>query len=179
MNAKKIFLLVFFIGVSGLVFYFANAKNSSSLPSPKFIPMEEQKVVGFYDWALIGPTAVQKSMYVDQNNVILIHMWDVNDPNVVEELETLQMIYDEYKTKAQFYFVTKNSQIEVRNFIKNHGFTFPVFFSLSPIPKPMSLDSVPATYLLNKKGRIVIDSKVASNWDDDAFRVVMNDLVKK
>jgi hypothetical protein len=179
MNAKKIFLLVFFIGVSGLVYYFANAKTTSSLPSPKFIPMEEQKVVGFYDWALIGPTAVQKSMYVDQNNVILIHMWDVNDPNVVEELESLQTIYDEYKTKAQFYFVTKNTQIEVRNFIEKYQFTFPVYFSLSRIPKPMEFIFPTSTYLLNKKGRIVVDSKVSTNWDDDAFRVVMDNLIKQ
>ena len=118
-------------------------------------------------------------MFIDKDIVILIHLWDLNDPKAVEELESLQTIYDEYKTKAQFYFVTKNKQVEVRNFIKDNGFTFPVFFSLSPIPKPMSLDSVPATYLLNKKGRIVVDSKVASNWDDDEFRVVMNDLIKK
>ena len=118
-------------------------------------------------------------MFIDKDIVILIHLWDLNDSKVVEELESLQTIYDEYKTKAQFYFVTKNKQVEVRNFIKDNGFTFPVFFSLSPIPKPMSLDSVPATYLLNKKGRIVVDSKVASNWDDDEFRVVMNDLIKK
>ena len=92
MNTKKIFLLVFFIGVSGLVFYFANAKKTSSFPNPKFVPLEEQKVVGFYDWVLIGPTAVEKSMYADQDNVILIHMWDVNDPNVIEELESLQFL---------------------------------------------------------------------------------------
>lgn len=179
MNAKKIFLLVFFIGVSGLVFYFANAKNTSSLPSPKFIPLEEQKVVGFYDWVLIGPSAVEKSMYADQNNVILIHMWDLNNSNTLEELESLQTIYDEYKTKAQFYFVTKNSQLEVRNFIEKHQFTFPVYFSLSRIPKPMEFTTFPSTYLLSKKGRIVVESKVATNWDDDAFRIVMDNLVKK
>lgn len=178
MNAKKIFLLIFFIGVSGLVFYFANGKKSN-LPAPKFIALEEQKVVGFYDWALIGPSGADKNMLVDQNNVILIHMWDVNDANVVEELESLQTIYDEYKTQAQFYFVTKNSQIEVRNFIEKHQFTFPVYFSLSRIPKPMEFSFPSSTYLLNKKGRIIIESKVATNWDDDALRLVLDNLIKK
>ena len=178
MNAKKIFLLVFFIGVSGLVYYYTNAKKTSSLPSPKFIPLEEQKVVGFFDWALIGPSGSRKNMVADEKNVILIHMWDVNDPNVVEELESLQTIYDEFKTSAQFYFVTKNTQIEVRNFIEKHQFTFPVYFSLSRIPKPMEFTFPTSTYLLNKKGRIVVESKEATNWDDDALRLVLNNLVK-
>ena len=179
MKAKKIFLLVFFIGVSGLVYYFTNEEKSSSLPSPKFIPLEEQKVVGVYDWSLIGPSGIQKNMVADEKNTILIHMWDVNDPNVVEELESLQTIYDEFKTKAQFYFVTKNTQIEVRNFIEKHQFTFPVYFSLSRIPKPLEFTFPTSTYLLSKKGRIVVESKVATNWDDDSFRVVMDNLVKK
>lgn len=179
MNTKKIFLLVFFIGVSGLVFYFVNAKKTSSFPNPKFVPLEEQKVVGFYDWVLIGPTAVEKSMYADQDNVILIHMWDVNDPNVIEELESLQAIYDEYKTKAQFYFVTKSSQKEVRSFIEKYDFTFPVYFSLSRIPKPMEFTFPTSTYLLSKKGRIVVESKETTNWNDDAFRAVMENLVKQ
>lgn len=178
MKAKQFFLLAFFVGVSALVFYFTNAKTSN-LPTPKFIPLEQQKVVGFFDWSLIGPSGVEKNMIIDQNNVMLIHMWDVNDANVVEELESLQSIYDDYKTQAQFYFVTKNSQIEVRNFIKKHQFTFPVYFSMSKIPKPMEFDTFPATYLLNKRGRIIVDSKTATYWDDDAFRVVMDNLVKK
>lgn len=175
---KKYIFLTFFIGISAVIFYVSNS-NKSDLPAPKFVPFEKQEIVGFYEWSLIGPSGTTKNMFIDKDIVILIHLWDLNDPKAVEELESLQTIYDEYKTKAQFYFVTKNKQVEVRNFIKDNGFTFPVFFSLSPIPKPMSLDSVPATYLLNKKGRIVVDSKVASNWDDDEFRVVMNDLIKK
>ncbi|MQP25625.1 hypothetical protein GFJ94_11185 [Flavobacterium sp. LMO8] len=178
MNAKKIFLLVFFIGISGLVYYFTNSNSASSLPFPKFVSLDEQNIVSFYDWALIGPSGVSKNMIADEKNVILIHMWDVNDPNVVEELETLQTIYDEYKTKAQFYFVTKNTQIEVRNFIEQHQFTFPVYFSLSRIPKPMEFTFPSSTYLLSKKGRIVVESKVATNWDDDALRLVLNNLVK-
>jgi hypothetical protein len=178
MKAKRIFLLLFFIGISGLVYYFANAKKSN-LPAPKLIPLEEQKVVGFYDWSLIGPNGVEKNMLVDQNNVMLIHMWDVNSPNVVEELELLQVIYDEYKTKAQFYFVTKNTQVEVRNFIDKHQFKFPIYFSLSGIPKPMEFTTFPSTYLLSKRGRIVVESKVATNWDDDALRVVLDNLEKK
>ena len=177
MKAKQIFLGALFIGISALVFYFANSKKSD-LPAPKFIPLEKQGVVGFYDWELIGPSGVQKNMIVDQNNVIFIHMWDINEVKVLEELESLQVIYDEYKTKAQFYFVTKNSQVEVRNFIKQHKFNFPVYFSLSRIPKPMVFTASPTTYLLNKKGRIVVESKVATNWDDDALREIMDNLTK-
>jgi len=178
MKVNKILLLAFFIGISGLVYYFANTKKSN-FPAPKFIPLEEQKVVGFYDWALIGSGGVQKSMYLDRDKVILIHMWDVNDLNAVEELESLQTIYDEYKTQAQFYFVTKNSQIEVRNFIEKYQFTFPVYFSLSRIPKPLEFTFPTSTYLLSKKGRIVLESKVTTNWDDDALRLVLDNLIKK
>ena len=69
--------------------------------------------------------------------------------------------------------------MEVRSFIEKNEFSFPVFFSLSPAPKPIENKVIPSTYVLNKKGRIVVESKVATNWDDDAFRVVMDNLVKQ
>ena len=175
---KKYVFLTFFIGISAVIFYVSNS-NKSDLPAPKFVPFEKQEIVGFYEWSLIGPSGTTKNMFIDKDIVILIHLWDINDPKAVEELESLQTIYDEYKTKAQFYFVTKNTQIEVRNFIEKHQFTFPVYFSLSRIPKPMEFTFPTSTYLLNKKGRIVVDSKVSTNWDDDAFRVVMDNLVKQ
>jgi hypothetical protein len=49
---------------------------------------------------------------------------------------------------------------------------------LSPLPKPLENKIIPSTYVLNKKGRIIVDSKVSANWNSDGFRKVLDELVK-
>lgn len=177
MKKVLILLLLVSIGVTSYVI-FKNDSNSSNLPEPDYIAFEKQQVVSFFEWSLIGPTGKTKNIYIDQGNVMIIHFWDAKNPKSVEELETFQKLYDDYKTKAQFYFVTSNSQPEVRTFIEKNEYSFPVFFSLSPLPKPLENKIIPSTYVLNRKGRIIVDSKVSANWNSDGFRKVLDELVK-
>jgi len=176
---KKVLILLFLVLVSVAVFIFLKScSKSNNLVEPNYIAFEKQQVVNFFEWSLIGPTGKTKNIYIDQGNTMIIHFWDAKDYKSVEELETFQKLYDDYKTKAQFYFVTNNSQPEVRAFIERNQYSFPVFFSLSPLPKPLENKIIPSTYVLNKKGRIIVDSKVSANWNSDNFRKVLDELVK-
>jgi hypothetical protein len=175
---KKIIVSIALIALVSSVFvYFNTTTSDSNLPEPSYVPFEKQAVVGFYDWSLIGPSGDIKNLIADQGNVILIHLWQANDSSV-EELETFQKLFDDYKTKIQFYFVTEDSQIEVRKFLEQHSFTFPVYFSMSPIPAPMQSASKPFTYLLNKKGRIIIAQHDQANWNSSLFRETIQKITK-
>ena len=110
--------------------FFKDYSKVSNLPEPTYIAFEQQQVVPFFDWSLIGPTGKTKNLYIDQGNVMIIHFWDANNPKSVEELEIFQKLYDDYKTKEQFYFVTSNSQVEVRSFIEKNEFSFHVWFKM-------------------------------------------------
>lgn len=178
-HMKKVKIIIFLIAIGVATFiFFKDYSKVSNLPEPTYIAFEQQQVVPFFDWSLIGPTGKTKNLYIDQGNVMIIHFWDANNPKSVEELEIFQKLYDDYKTKAQFYFVTSNTQVEVRSFIEKNKFSFPVFFSLSPAPKPIENKVIPSTYVLNKKGRIVIDTKFSANWNSENFRKVLDELVK-
>ncbi len=175
---KKIIVGIVMIALLSVVFvYFINNTSESNLPEPSYVAFEKQAVVGFYDWSLIGPSGDMKNLIADQGNVILIHLWHANDSSL-EELEAFQKLFDDYKTKIQFYFVTEDSQIEVRKFLEEHSFTFPVYFSLSPIPDPMQSAHKPFTYLLNKKGRIIIAQHDKANWNSSLFRETIQKLTK-
>ena len=163
---KKTLILLFLVVVVVATFVlFKGYSNSSNLPEPNYIEFEKQQVVSFFEWSLIGPTGKTKNIYIDQGNVMIIHFWDAKNSKSVEELETFQKLYDDYKTK-------------VRAFIEKNKYSFPVFFSLSPLPKPLENKIIPSTYVLNKKGRIIVDSKVSANWNSDGFRKVLDELVK-
>lgn len=177
MKKIRIILFVLAVGIASYVF-FNDYSSVSKFPEPSYTPFQDQQIVGFFDWSLIGPSGKDKNMLADQGNVMVLHFWDLTHPNAIEELTTFQKLYDDYKAKAQFYFVTKNSQRDVRQFIEQHQFSFPVFFSLSALPKPLDNDVIPSTYVLNKKGRIIVDSKISANWNSDGFRKVLDELVK-
>lgn len=178
MKKTIIVLLVLAIGVGAFIFFKNNSKESS-FPEPTYVEFEKQQVVAFFDWSLIGPSGKSKNIISDQDNVMVIHFWDVNNKNAQEELELFQTLYDDYKSKAQFYFVTDNSQVEVMDFIKKNKFTFPVYFSLSPAPKPLENKIIPSTYIINRKGRIIVDTKTAANWNSPSVRKVLDQLVKQ
>ena len=90
-----------------------------------------------------------------------------------------------YKTYGEIALLPRVSQnyskefkFKVLKVIEKNKYSFPVFFSLSPLPKPLENKIIPSTYVLNKKGRIIVDSKVSANWNSDGFRKVLDELVK-
>ena len=78
----------------------------------------------------------------------------------------------------QFYFVTEDSQLIVRKFYEEHNFSFPIFYSMSPIPVPMKSDQKPFTYLINKKGRIIVAQSQKANWNSTLFKETLDKILK-
>ena len=176
MKNSKITLILFIV-ISITSFIKCSKANENNLPEASFIPFEKQEVVGYHDWSLVGPSGDQKNLIADQGNVMLIHLWEANGSNL-EELEIFQKVYDEYKTKMQFYFVTEDSQLIVRKFYEEHNFNFPIFYSMSPIPVPMKSDQKPFTYLINKKGRIIVAQSKKANWNSNLFKETLDKILK-
>lgn len=174
-NNKIISILI--VIVAWTSFVKCSNNNDHNLPEASFIPFEKQQVVGYHDWSLVGPLGDQKNLIADQGNVMLIHLWEANESNL-EELEVFQELYNQYKTKMQFYFVIEDSQLIVRKFYEEHNFSFPVFYSMSPIPVPMQSDQKPFTYLINKKGRIIVAQSQKANWNSKLFKETLDKILK-
>lgn len=165
--------------ISQLVVLFVFIACDKEFPEPKVIQFEKQQVVANYDWKIISPNGNSLNFITKYNKTIFIYHWSVNDKNNIASLKKLEDFYNAYKTKIEFIFVTNDSQVDVRNFIESNNFTFPVFFSLSPIPSPMSIEETSKAYLISKKGRIVIENIGDANWNSKQFYSIVEGLIKQ
>lgn len=162
-----------------LIVFLSLISCEKEMQQPKLIEFEKQSVINQYDWELITLSAKTLNFITKSRKVIFIYYWSINDENIKNNLDKLEEFYANYNTKLEFVFVTSDKQDEVRKFLTDNEYTFPVFYSLSPIPKPMSLDATKKAYLINKKGRIVVENQGDANWNSDFFYEVVDGVLKQ
>lgn len=160
-------------------FILTSCDNSTKVPEPKLIPFEDQEVLSSYDFRLIESTGKTINTYANQNKVIFIHYWKPSMENIKEDLDIMQKLYDDYKIKIEFYFITDDTQPKVRSFIEENNLVFPNFYIGGTPPKPLQFENTPRSYLLSKTGRIVIDQQGISNWNSESVRKTIDDLLKQ
>lgn len=151
----------------------------SKFPEPNFIPFEKQEVLSSYDLKLIESTGRTINMYAQRNKVVFIHYWNTKDKDILDDIEIIQKLYDDYKLKVEFYFITDDSQPNVRNFIKKNNLLFPNYFIGSTPLRPLVFNELPKSYLISKTGRIVMNEEGVKNWNSDALRKTIDELLKQ
>lgn len=144
--------------------------------SPSEIPEKEQQLLNDYDWNLIGEDNVI-NLKRSKGKVTLINMWATWCPPCVAEMPSLQSLYDSYGDQVDFYFVTAEEREVVDTFMKNKGYTFPVFLQSFSAPEEIRQSSIPLTVLINKEGKIVIKKTGAADWNSDKTRMIVKQLL--
>lgn len=154
------------------------AFDSSDLPEPTTIQFEKQLPLYSYDWRLIGPSGKAISFVEYMNRNVIINYWSANSPESVEELEQWAKLYEDYKNDVFFIFVTKDSQVDATKLFKEKEYVFPMYYSGGTPLRSMVFDKAPKTYMITKKGRIVVNHTGAANWDSKNFRAFLDELIK-
>lgn len=145
--------------------------------SPGVVEVEERAKVMSYDWKLHGVNTESINFETAKGKVVLINYWATWCPPCIAEMPSLQNLYNDYKDKVVFLFVTTDDDPEINKFMKNKSYYYPIYRSLSEHPKPFVSKTIPATYLINKKGDIIIDKVGAADWDSSKVRETIDELL--
>lgn len=146
--------------------------------SPSVVKAEARQKVQSYDWKLHGVNTTSTNFSSAKNKVVLINYWATWCPPCIAEMPSLQKLYDVYKEDVVFLFVTTDDDPELFKFMEDKGYTFPVYRSVSDYPKPFIASGIPATYLLDKEGNIVIDKVGAADWHTASVRETIDALLE-
>lgn len=145
--------------------------------SPGLVEVEERNQVASYDWKLHGVNVESINFNTAKNKVVLINYWATWCPPCIAEMPSLQKLYNDYKDEVVFLFVTTDDDPELHKFMKDKSYYFPIYRSLSELPKPFINNPIPQTYLVDKKGSIIIDKTNAANWNSDKVRETIDALL--
>jgi len=135
--------------------------------------------VTFEDWELKdldGNTLNFKDL---ENRVVFLNFWATWCPPCIAELPSIQDLHDDYKDKIAFVLISSEKLEVVKSFKDKKGYNLNSFTPLSAYPSYFNISSIPRTFLIDKKGKIVIDKSGAANWNSETVRQQIDELILK
>tara|TARA_R110002051_G_scaffold139976_1_gene212771 strand:- start:11123 stop:11683 length:561 start_codon:yes stop_codon:yes gene_type:complete len=147
--------------------------------SADMIKEEVQAPIGTYNWKLIDLENQNFDFQKQEKKVVLVNFWATWCPSCVAEMPSMQKLYNDYKGKVVFMFVTSDDREKVTAFMRKQGYDFPVFYRLSQAPKMLRSKVVPTTYIINKNGRIVVAETGAADWNSNQTRDLLDSLLQE
>ena len=142
--------------------------------SPSIIKEDKRETMDSYNWRLQDLEGVQINFNESKDKVVLINFWATWCPPCIAEMPSLHKLYDDYKDKVDFYFVS-NEEVDVLNkFLAENNYSFNIHIPTTQYPKAFDVSSIPRTFLIDKKGNILIDKTGAANWNSDKVRATID-----
>lgn len=147
--------------------------------SPSVTDEEERQKIADYNWILEDKNGIRQNFSDHKGRVIVINYWATWCPPCIAEMPSFQELYLDYKDKVVFLFISGEDHETVTNFMKRKRYDLPSYRMLSADPKPLEGYSLPTTYLLDKKGEIVIHKVGAADWNSKKTRDTLDKLLNE
>lgn len=152
--------------------------KSLALFSPSTVDDSKQTTIEDFNWILKDESGTSFNFKSTKGKVVLVNFWATWCPPCIAEMSSIQALYDDYKDKVEFVFVSNEKFSVINKFMNEKEYTFKVYNSITKYPNNFDVSSIPRTFLIDKSGRIVIDKTGAANWNSESVKEVINDLLK-
>ena len=146
-----------------------------------FSPSIESEIVEvqFKSLPLRGVNRESTSITDTGDKPIFMNFWATWCPPCIAEMPSMRKLYEDYKDKVEFYFITQEDKKTVEAFYNKREYNFPTYNAMTRVPDVFSGSSIPATYIVSKKGEVLVNKKGAANWNSSTIRNLLDRLVKE
>lgn len=145
--------------------------------SPSTLSEEKRVSLTDFSWNLREINGANANLNASKEKVILINLWATWCPPCVAEMPSLQALYDDYGDRVDFYFVSNEKSEIIAKFLQKNNYTFPVYQSLESPPAGLQSNALPTTYVIDKKGTILIKKTGVADWNSKKMRALLEDLL--
>jgi len=184
---SKIYNLLFFIAIALLIIpqtrqsiqVFLN-KGIAFIVKPSVIDDSEREVLSNYNWVLRDISETDFDFNTAKGKVVVINFWATWCPPCIAEMPSLDLLYQNYKNNDDvvFLFVSNEKISVIKKFMSEKEFSFNVYQSLTEYPNEFDVTSIPRTFVIDKKGKIVIDKSGAADWNSEHVTSTIDALLK-
>lgn len=147
--------------------------------SPSVLDEEEQLVLTDYSWKLTSSDGQALDFKDLTGKTILVNYWATWCPPCVAEMPSLYELYEDYNDKVAFVFVAHDEAEKVKQYLNKKKYSLPVYFEISASPEKLATKSIPTTFIIDSSGKIVVEKTGSANWNSDATRALLDNLIKK
>lgn len=178
LNKKNISNIVFVLIVAMLLYPPSKEWFMRQIAFSPSVDIESTNNIGNYKWELKGLNSESLNFKEFENRVIFVNFWATWCPPCRAEMPMIQEIYNDYKDKIAFVFVTSENWETVNKFFEKNNYNLPTYNSIGlPPTKLTETNSIPASFLIDKNGNIVINKVGAANWNSNKVREVIDKLL--
>ena len=176
---KKQYSNILFVIIIGLMIYPPTKVYFIRLISfsPSEIKAENQQQINDVNWQLKGLNTKDVNLKDLTNKVVFISFWATWCAPCIAEMPSMQQLYEDYKGKVVFVFVTNENWQTVSKFYDKKGFDFPTYNQVTKAPDELESRTIPSTYILDKKNKIVVSKRGAANWNSSSIRKTIDLLL--
>jgi len=113
------------------------------------------------------------------NKVVILNFWETWCSPCRIEMQTINKLDSLVKdTSVVFGIVSTQDMNKVKKDAMLKTIALPFYHLKSPMPASFSGTSIPRTYIINKKGEILVSEVGASAWDDSTVVHLIDSLKK-
>lgn len=146
--------------------------------APYVVEEGQRKKITDYDWRLKDAEWNYFNFEKSKGRVVFINFWASWRLPSEAELNSIQALYDLYKGKVDFYIITNENRPPVEEFMEKQEFTFPVTYLIIGDKSAVAIpEKPPYSYLLDKKGTIVIEQNGIADWTNTEVIKILDSLI--
>lgn len=117
-----------------------------------------------------------------RGKVVFINMWATWCPPCIEEMPSLNRLYDHYKDdeNIEFLFVEVDNDFKkAEKFLKDNKYTVPLYSIYGQLPAKLASNAIPTTIIIDGRGEINIKHLGAADYDDPGIYEHIDNLLHK
>ncbi|SHI91273.1 TlpA family protein disulfide reductase [Pseudozobellia thermophila] len=145
--------------------------------SPSVLDAEAQVTVTPFEYRVTDLNGADVSITVGNGKVSFIGYWATWCPPCIAEMPSIQSLYDDYGDSVDFVLLTHEDPEVVRNFLERKKFSLPVYFPKMQAPEELYEKSIPANFVIDKTGKIVVKETGATDWNAEKIRTILDGLI--
>ena len=147
------------------------------LPPP---PFPQQESLTDVEWKLQSLDGEETSLSAFEGKVLFVNLWATWCGPCVVEMPGIQRLYEQFPQEDMaFLLVSDEPPDVVETFVQEKGWELPLYVSDDERPSAFESRGIPATFILDRMGRIVFRHVGSARWDDESSVRFLNELLEK
>lgn len=146
--------------------------------SPPPLPVERS--LADVEWKLQTLDGEETLLSGFEGKVLFVNLWATWCGPCIAEMPSIQRLYEQFAQEdVAFLLVSDEPPDVVEEFAQEQEWKLPLYVSNEGRPSVFESQGIPATFILDREGRIVFRHVGSARWDDESSVRFLSDLLEK